>query len=202
MRGSRVRPLGQQRVVEQVDLAYGEVVGRPPVAVQCPGLGVDQRACLRRLIWLPGPFSCWDALARPIQPRRCGAGQSHWSRRRRNSPGLNRRQRVRRGTAGASHTLEATEHSKGSRRKCRVCPAHRGCCSCGEVTEASAELTSLMPAINRPPLTLPDDPGPDQAGSDEPVPDAAGLDEAEPDEYATCTGRAGSLPRCSPQPPG
>ena len=71
-----------------------------------------------------------------------------------------------------------------------------------EVTEASAELTSLMPAINRPPLTLPDDPGPDQAGSDEPVPDAAGLDEAEPDEYATCTGRAGSLPRCSPQPPG
>jgi hypothetical protein len=70
-----------------------------------------------------------------------------------------------------------------------------------EVTEASAELTSLMPAINRP-LTLPDDPGPDQAGSDEPVPDAAGLDETEPDEYATCTGRAGSLPRCSPQPPG
>jgi hypothetical protein len=57
-----------------------------------------------------------------------------------------------------------------------------------QVTEASAELTSLMPAINRP-LTLPDDPGPDQAGSDEPVPDAAGLDEAEPDEYATCTGR-------------
>jgi len=33
-----------------------------------------------------------------------------------------------------------------------------------QVTEASAELTSLMPAINRP-LTLPDDPGPDQAGS-------------------------------------
>jgi hypothetical protein len=31
-----------------------------------------------------------------------------------------------------------------------------------EVAEASAELTSLMPAISRPPLTLPDQPAPDQ----------------------------------------
>ena len=45
--------LGQQRVGQQVDLAHREVVGRPPVAVERPGLGLGQRTSCRRRH--PGP---------------------------------------------------------------------------------------------------------------------------------------------------
>lgn len=41
------------------------------------------------------------------------------------------------------------------------------------VARASAELTSLMPAINRPPLTLPDEPPADEPPADEASPAAA-----------------------------
>jgi hypothetical protein len=37
-----------------------------------------------------------------------------------------------------------------------------------EVAQASAELTSLMPAISRPPLTLPDEAEPDEPADHEP----------------------------------
>jgi hypothetical protein len=53
-----------------------------------------------------------------------------------------------------------------------------------EVAKASADLTSLMPAISRPPLTLPDEDVPDQAGSAEPAPDEPVSDEPVSDEPA------------------
>ena len=46
-----------------------------------------------------------------------------------------------------------------------------------QVARASAELTSVMPAISRPPLSLPDEEAPGQAGADEP-----GLDEPGPQQ--------------------
>ena len=58
-----------------------------------------------------------------------------------------------------------------------------------QVARASAELTSVMPAINRPPLTLPDEPGTDEVAPDEPrtdqvTPDQPGTDEAPRDDRA------------------
>jgi hypothetical protein len=56
------------------------------------------------------------------------------------------------------------------------------------VVRASAELTSVMPAIKRPPLTLPDEPSPDEPSPDEPSPAAAPRTAARP---RTGRGRTG-----------
>jgi hypothetical protein len=59
--------LGQQRVVHQIDLAYRKVVGRPPVAVQRPGLILGQRVPLRR-----------RGLGHRRSPRTTTTGQAAW----------------------------------------------------------------------------------------------------------------------------
>jgi type II secretory pathway pseudopilin PulG len=70
-----------------------------------------------------------------------------------------------------------------------------------EVAQASAELTSLMPAISRPPLTLPDEAAPDQPGSDEPRPDEPISDEAEPGEPTAATSPLPPIGRPDAEPP-
>ena len=54
-----------------------------------------------------------------------------------------------------------------------------------EVARASAELTSVMPAIERPPLTLPDESAPDEPGSDEPGPEQAAIRPSGPGQVTT-----------------
>ncbi len=51
-----------------------------------------------------------------------------------------------------------------------------------QVARASAELTSVMPAISRPPLSLPEEPLPDESVADAPVADAPVADEAGSDQ--------------------
>jgi len=53
-----------------------------------------------------------------------------------------------------------------------------------EVARASAELTSVIPAINRPPLSLPDEPLPREPAPGESSLDEPAFDEAEPRRLA------------------